>query len=167
MQKIRSPPFSIYTTKSFECTRFPHISFFTVMPPHFLYSAGLSTPHTHFAPLYCGPIIWRSEPSSIMESTAFYPFRTFNTSGLNYTGPVFGDLEYVRLWTYLALLKSSCLSEIGTGTYQWTHLVSECCMRNMSELQKANLASYTFLLSLWPASIALFAFMAPDASYAA
>lgn len=102
-----------------------------------------------------------------MNQASVYPYRTFNTTGQNYTGPIFGNFPYTHLWTYLSLLKSSCLAAIGPGSYEWTHFVSECCVRNLSSLQQANLQSYSYMLSLWPASVALFASLGPDAGDAA
>ncbi|MCJ1329856.1 hypothetical protein MMC10_006537 [Thelotrema lepadinum] len=102
-----------------------------------------------------------------MNATPQYPYSTFNTSATNYTGPVFGDIPYTHIWTHLSLLKKSCQDVIGTDANQWNVLVSECCMRNLNEQRKANLASYSYLLSLWPAFVALYASMGPDASYAA
>ena len=68
-----------------------------------------------------------------------FPYSSFNTTGMNYTGPAIGGLEYTHLWTYLDNMKRACDEAIGPDS--WVILVAECVLRNLSEQQKANQAN--------------------------
>ena len=106
-------------------------------------------------------------PPSLAPGLDPYPFGRFNNSAQNYTGPVFANLEYHGISTYISELKTACANVIGPGNQKWVYLVAECVSRNLNKQQKASIATFAYALTLWPAFIALFASLGPDASDAA